>query len=248
MQFPVTLPGGFHPHPVFELLAYTLGFQLFLWLRRTRGEPFDADRRILLLAITVAGAFVGAKVLAWLVDPATLWAERGDWRVWVEGKTIVGGIVGGLVAVEVAKRRMGITRSTGDLYAIPLALGIAVGRVGCFLTGLEDRTYGIATGGAWGVDLGDGVLRHPTQLYEIAFLLGLAVVLWRRMRAGHADGDLFKLFLLGYMAWRLVLGFLQPGAALLGLGAIQWTALLVLAVYARHIPRLVRTPAPRATS
>ena len=95
------------------------------------------------------------------------------------GKTIVGALVFGMIAVELMKRYIGLQQSTGDLYAIPLALGIAIGRIGCFLTGLADDTYGVATSLPWGVDFGDGVHRHPTQLYEIAFLLALIPVLFR---------------------------------------------------------------------
>jgi phosphatidylglycerol---prolipoprotein diacylglyceryl transferase len=97
----------------------------------------------------------------------------------VGGKTIVGALAFGLIAVELMKRFIGLRTSTGDLYAIPLALGIAIGRIGCFLTGLSDNTYGTPTTLPWAINFGDGVPRHPTQLYEIAFLLVLIPVLYR---------------------------------------------------------------------
>jgi phosphatidylglycerol---prolipoprotein diacylglyceryl transferase len=97
----------------------------------------------------------------------------------VGGKTIVGALVFGLISVEIMKRYIGLRPSTGDLYAIPLALGIAIGRIGCFLTGLSDNTYGIPTRLPWAVDFGDGIPRHPTQLYEIAFLLALIPLLYK---------------------------------------------------------------------
>ena len=56
------------------------------------------------------------------------------------GKTIVGALMGGWITVEVMKRYIGFRTSTGDLYAIPLAIGIAPRRMGCFLTGLSDNT------------------------------------------------------------------------------------------------------------
>jgi phosphatidylglycerol:prolipoprotein diacylglycerol transferase len=59
------------------------------------------------------------------------------------GKTIVGAILMGTIAVEFAKRRVGITRRTGDLFAIPLAVGIAIGRLGCLLAGVADNSYAI---------------------------------------------------------------------------------------------------------
>jgi len=73
------------------------------------------------------------------------------------GKTIVGALIFGLLTVEFVKRYIGLNQSTGDLYAIPLSLGIAIGRIGCFLTGLSDNTYGIPTSLPWGINFGDGI-------------------------------------------------------------------------------------------
>jgi phosphatidylglycerol---prolipoprotein diacylglyceryl transferase len=94
------------------------------------------------------------------------------------GKTIVGALIFGLISVELIKRYIGLRQSTGDLYAIPLALGIAIGRIGCFLTGLSDNTYGTPTNLPWAINFGDGIPRHPTQLYEIAVLLLLIPCLY----------------------------------------------------------------------
>ncbi len=80
------------------------------------------------------------------------------------------------------KRYIGLRTSTGDLYSIPLALGIAIGRIGCFLTGLSDNTYGIPTSLPWAINFGDGIPRHPTQLYEILFLLCLIPFLYHVLK------------------------------------------------------------------
>ncbi len=77
------------------------------------------------------------------------------------------------------KRSIGLQQSTGDLYAIPLAVAIAIGRIGCFLTGLPDNTYGTPTNLPWAVNFGDNIPRHPTQLYEIIFLVTLVPFLYR---------------------------------------------------------------------
>ena len=157
------------------------------------------------------------------------------------GKTIVGGLAGGLIAVELVKKRFGVTSATGDLFAIPLAAGIAIGRIGCFLTGLADQTYGNLTSLPWGVDFGDGVARHPTQLYEIAFLAVLVLVLLAFSQQHHGQGDVFKVFMIGYMGWRLLIDFVKPEQRLLGISAIQVVCLLILAYYSRDLIRIVRS-------
>ena len=149
MHFPVVFhPFGFElpAHLVFEILAYTLGFQLFLFLRRrekTDSVPFE--QMAWLLVGAVFGALFGSKLLAWLEHPQHYWSLRSDPQAILAGKTIVGGLLGGWVGVEIAKKFQHIHTRTGDAYALPLILGIAVGRVGCFLTGLADMTHGIAT-------------------------------------------------------------------------------------------------------
>ena len=237
MTFPVyfeLLGARVHPHLVMELLGYAGGFQLYLWLRRREGRraPGDVPEAVASMWVIVGcifGAFVGSKVLAWAESWQHYWAHRGDPRVWAGGKTIVGGLLGGWVGVEIAKKCVGIRRSTGDLFVFPLILGMCLGRVGCFLTGLEDRTHGVATGLPWGVDFGDGVRRHPAQLYEIAFLivLGVALLIRRRMSPWE-NGRMFRWFMLGYLAFRFAIEFIKPVTRWPGvnLSAIQIASLI----------------------
>jgi phosphatidylglycerol---prolipoprotein diacylglyceryl transferase len=168
-----------HPHLFFESLAYLLAFATYLHLRREFGDPIVLPLRWATLAAAVAGAALASKVLYWLEDPRATLQNIHNPAYLLGGKTIVGALIGGLITVELMKRYIGLHTSTGDLYAIPLASGIAVGRIGCFLTGLGDNTYGTATTLPWGVNFGDGIPRHPTQLYESVFLLLLIPLLFR---------------------------------------------------------------------
>jgi prolipoprotein diacylglyceryltransferase len=161
----------FIPTFFFEALAYLFAVCAYLLLRRRFGDPIDTPLRWVITAVAVVGALVGAKLLYWVENPWLSWQRRGDVAYFVGGKTIVGALGFGLLAVELSKRYLGLRRSTGDLFAIPIAFGIAIGRLGCFLSGLEDNTYGTPTALRWGVDFGDGTRRHPTQLYEAVFLL-----------------------------------------------------------------------------
>ena len=216
-----------HPHPVVEVIAYSAGFQFYLLLRRRWPRPAVAlpfERNMWCIVGAVFGALFGSKVLAWLESPQHYWAAwHATAAALLGGKTIVGGLLGGWVGVEIAKKGLGITGRTGDVYVFPLILGMSIGRVGCFLTGLPDHTYGVETSLPWGVDFGDGAARHPTQLYEIVFLLALGLALLLRMRRPWVDGEVFRLFMLGYLGFRFAVEFIKPRyTGYLGLSAIQW--------------------------
>lgn len=244
MTFPVLVPLGplrLHPHLLFDVLAYGIGFRLFLLQRRRFGDTVDAHARWSVIAAAILGAAIGSKVLVWFVDPAETLAHWRDPVFLLGGKTIVGGLIGGLVSVELEKRWAGITRRTGDLFAMPLAAGIAIGRIGCFLSGLPDRTYGVPSSLPWAVDFGDGIARHPTQLYETAVMTLAAVVLGRLTRLPHREGDVFKLFMVTYFAWRLAVDALKPEVrVLLWLSSLQWASLAVLVYYGHDLRRWIR--------
>jgi prolipoprotein diacylglyceryltransferase len=242
MTFPVFLRIGplvLHPHWVFETLAYSVGFLAYRRLRVRTGDVVDAGTRWWIIGAAAVGGLAGSRLLALFEDPARIGELSSDPIALLSGKTIVGGLIGGLAAVEWIKRRLHVTVATGDLLAMPLALGIAVGRIGCFLSGLADGSHGVATSAPWGVDFGDGVSRHPTQLYEVLFLIILAVVLASSARRLTVVGDRFKLFMIGYMAFRLLADFLKPAPRVAGLSIIQWACLATIAYYAPHVPRLV---------
>ena len=247
MPFPTWIelgPARLHPHVLFELAGYAVGFRLYLAARARAGDHLGERSRWWVIAAAICGAALGSKAVFWALDPALTAASFLDPAYTLGGKTIVGGLAGGLLGVELAKKALGLARATGDLFAIPLAAGIAIGRIGCFLTGLDDHTHGVATTAPWGVDFGDGVLRHPTQLYEIGFLVALIGLLLWLGRRPTPEGLRFQVFLGGYMAFRLLVDFLKPGLALAGLTAIQWTCAAVLVHYAWSARR---APRPEAT-
>jgi phosphatidylglycerol---prolipoprotein diacylglyceryl transferase len=172
--------------------AFLTAWWQLRWGLRQRGALDEEDASALLLAAGVGG-IVGAKVYyAWLY---------GDWRLLFDRSGLVwyGGLIGGAAAVLWTARRRRLTWPlVADVAAPAVAIGYALGRVGCFLVGDD---YGIATGLPWGVAFphglpfpttagnmrpfggfidpaaapGDLVPVHPTQLYEVA--AGL-VVLW----------------------------------------------------------------------
>jgi phosphatidylglycerol:prolipoprotein diacylglycerol transferase len=249
MSFPVYISLGslkIHPHFAFETLAYAIAFRVYLLMRKRNGDTLDDGNRWWMIAAAAMGAVVGSKVLYWFENPALTAAHWREPAYLMAGKTIVGALIGSLFAVELAKRHLGITRRTGDLFAVPLCVGIAVGRIGCFLTGLDDHTAGIATSLPWSVNFGDGIARHPTQVYEIFFAVALGLFLFRRMLRQFVPGDIFKMFMVAYFSFRIACDFLKPDVRVfLGLSSIQWACLFMLAYYS---PDWLRWLTPRTVS
>src|SRR5580658_5586007 len=143
------IPIGSHPawHSLFETLAYAAGYATFRWMRSRRGDPIGEPQRWTVLAAAAVGALAGSRLLGIAEQWPTVlaaWRSGQTLRLLVVpgGKTIVGGLLGGWLAVEMVKKLTGIRRRTGDLFALPLCVGIAVGRIGCFIAGLADDTYG----------------------------------------------------------------------------------------------------------
>lgn len=236
MHFPVefhVLGLKLHAHFVFEALGYAIGFQTYRILRKRRNdEKLDVETFLWVLAGCITGAMLGSKLLAWAESWPEYRARWGDVVFWMGGKTIVGGLIGGWIGVEIVKRILRVRVRTGDLYVVPLCVGMAIGRVGCFLSGLDDHTHGVATSLPWAVDFGDGVRRHPAQLYEILVLVVIAVATSigiHRLRL--AAGTWFRLFVLSYMLWRFGVEFIKPSwKGYAGLSAIQWASLLTAIV------------------
>jgi phosphatidylglycerol:prolipoprotein diacylglycerol transferase len=229
------------------------------WQGRHAVEPLrDRGSLIAVLVGALAGASIGARLVGALEFAPELWRRQAPLAAWFAGQSLVGGLLGAIAGVELAKRWAGIRQATGDAFLLPLAVGIAVGRLGCLAAGLEDGTHGVPTTLPWGMDLGDGVPRHPVQLYEILVVLAFGVALHRargvaRVSRATRAGDAFRTFVVGYLLFRFGVEVLKPPfgaermagdgavpALYLGLTAIQIVALVGALAYAPAALRLLR--------
>src|SRR5438105_11984743 len=190
-------------HLAFEIAGYIAGAATYVSLRARGRDPIDDRSRTTAFAGAALGAAIGTRLLVLISYPHTPLSQ-----FFFAGKTIVGGLLGGLIGVEIAKMLSGIKRSTGDLLVYPLIVAMIIGRIGCFLAGSIDNTAGKPTSLPWGIAIGDNVRRHPVALYEIAFLLILAFALGSR--AITREGDRFRIFLASYLAFRLAIDFPKP--------------------------------------
>jgi prolipoprotein diacylglyceryltransferase len=217
-------------HTIFDVLAWlTAGAMAWLvarsgWLAssvRTR-SPFNDPYYFIALGL---GAIAGAILFGSLnLDLAGRF---------VLGHSIAGAIAGGIVAIEIFKLATGVRGSTGAQFVAPLAAGIAVGRWGCFFAGLPDYTFGTPTSLPWGVDFGDGVMRHPVQLYESFSMLAFLLFYLREIARGNVfvQRQGFYLFVAFYALQRFAWEFLKPYPHLAGPFNIFHALSLVLLAY-----------------
>ncbi len=154
--------------------GYLTGLLAFLWMARRRGMATEGI--LLLVAVGLVGGLLCAGLTQRLVTGSA-------------GKTVLGGIAGGYLSVMLAKRLLGIRRPTGDLFAVAICAGEAVGRWGCFFGGC---CYGRPTHLPWAVWQHEAY-RHPTQIYlslaSLAILLMLLTLECRPQLSGTSRGN-----------------------------------------------------------
>lgn len=202
-------------HYIFDLFALLSGVLVSFWFRRKYGlvRPVGVTQEsqhhyylLVLLFGLIGGSILFGTLNLYLSGQAGV------------AKSMLGGVFGAIVSAEIFKYFAGIRQSTGLYFVSGLIVLIAVGRIGCFLAGLEDFTYGIETSLPWGVDFGDGLKRHPVQLYEtyamLAFLMVLLISYPKRPFFWQTQG--FYLFVLFYASQRFIWEFLKPYSAVFG--------------------------------
>jgi phosphatidylglycerol---prolipoprotein diacylglyceryl transferase len=213
-------------HLIFDLLAAlaALGVTLAVWAWRLRDRPLPHTGSGYLTALSL-GILLGSYSLG----TANLWLTG----IPGIGRSILGALLGGILAVELYKRATGITGSTGLIFVPTFATLVTVGRIGCALSGLEDHTYGLPTALPWGHDFGDGIPRHPVAVYEsltmAGFLAYALMALARRDPRFMTQG--FYLMTGFYALQRLGWEFLKPYAPLLGPLTLMHLACLALLAY-----------------
>lgn len=199
-------------HSLFVALGVLAAAIVFVVEARRRGQTDDR------IWYVVLGALVGGAIFMRLGP----WFQHLDLREnaslpeqWLYGnRSILGGLFGAWVGVHIAKRLVGYESRTGDLFAPAVALGMAIGRFGCFFTELP----GTPTGSSFGIRLDAedaarlgapaGVPLHPSFAYEIAFQAAAFVVIWFWLRHRLVSpGETLTFYLLGYGVFRFLVEF-----------------------------------------
>lgn len=219
-------------HLILEYLAFFLAFRYYLWLRRNSIDKISGTNRLSIIFGAIIGAFVGSRLIGFLENPMITLNTTNLLHL-MNTKSIMGGLFGGLLGVEAAKKIIKEPNSSGDLFTFPIMLGIIIGRVGCFLSGINEFTFGKETNFILGMNLGDGKLRHPTALYEIGYLVFLFFILKKiKPLITGESGLLFKIFMISYFGFRFFIEFIKPNIFFVaGLSSIQWLCIICWLYY-----------------
>ena len=214
-------------HTLFDLLAWLCaGAAGWALSRANIVRTVPAASQMPYMAAVLFGAGVGAYVFGTV---NMLLSGRAELA-----RSIEGAVAGGIIAVELYKHIAGITARTGARFALPFALGVAIGRLGCYFAGLDDFTYGTPTELPWGHDFGDGVPRHPVQLYESATMAAFALfyVACLRLRNIFVINNGFMLAVGFYGLQRFVWEFFKPYGTIIGPFTLFHALSIALFVYA----------------
>ncbi|MDH2206030.1 MULTISPECIES: prolipoprotein diacylglyceryl transferase [Empedobacter] len=236
IDFPVSIEIFGHSvliHPIFESVGIFIAMRYYAFLRKRNKSSLSTIQSFGIIIGALVGALLGSKIIGTLENPQAFLDAENQFLFFWTSNTIVGGLTLGLIGVELTKKIIGHKESTGDLIVFPLILAMIIGRIGCFLTGVYEQTYGIETTSIFGMNLGDGLMRHPVALYEIVYLLLLWIVLKIiQEKYIYPSGYLFQIFMLAYFLFRFCLDFIKPIHPLfLGLSSIQLTCVCVIIYY-----------------
>ena len=206
------------------LLGYLTGIIAFAAMAARRRLLTTGMLRV--MSAGVVGGLLFALLAQWLVSGS-------------EGKSVLGGVAGGYLTVLVYKRLIGLKRPTGDLFAVAVSAGEAVGRWGCFFAGC---CYGKPWHGPWAIHR-DGEWRHPTQIYlslANAAILGVLLLVERKR---PAENTLWFLQGTLYCVARFTIEFFRAGPLTsIGLTSAQIACAFGFVFFGVGLWRILRQP------
>ncbi len=226
-------------HLILEYAAFFIAFRYYIFLRKHQQDKISSLNRLSIILGAVIGALIGSRLIGFLENPL-IDLSTETFVYLLNTKTIMGGLFGGLLGVEISKKIIGEKSSSGDLFTFPIILGIFIGRIGCFLSGTNEFTYGTETSFFTGMELGDNILRHPVSLYELIFLILLFIFLQHlQKKKTLQNGMLFQYFMILYFVFRFFIEFIKPNIFhILGLTSIQYLCILCVLYYHKTVRNL----------
>lgn len=207
-----------HIKIIYDAAGYIAAFGVTWWYSKKVFHPGELPnpfagrmQRAEYMLVVLAAAMLGAVCVS--TFDGMMITERQLATGVILSKSIAGAIFGGVIGAEGYKYLRGIRVATGILFLPGIVVGVLVGRVGAIATGLRDFTYGLPTHLPWGMDFGDGILRHPTMIYEMVLLGVFLIVFSARLASAQRAWWIqngFYVFVVVYFIYRFLVGFIQP--------------------------------------
>ncbi|MEZ4104020.1 MAG: prolipoprotein diacylglyceryl transferase [Candidatus Paceibacterota bacterium] len=228
-------------HQITELLATLVGVHLYL--KSKEKDTLNDEQRLYVIIGALIGALFFSRLIADLENPE-LFFNPSNILYYFTNKTIIGGIAGGIIGIEITKKIFGIRAWTGNRALAPLIVAIIIGRIGCFVAGVQDGTVGGPCNYFWCLEQGDDVLRHPNSLYEITFLSLFLFSYFYILRLKDSvvrkilvePGVAFRIFIIMYFSLRFSIEFLKDiNPLVLGLNSIQVICLIFVVWYIKDL-------------
>jgi phosphatidylglycerol:prolipoprotein diacylglycerol transferase len=235
-----------HSYGLMVFLAFAFG----VWLAVRRGRKIGiTDEKVLDMSVWVlVSAIVGARVayvMFHLDEFRGRWLDvinpfQSDGTIGIGGLVVLGGVVLTVLVMGWYFRKHGLpVLKMLDMFIPPLAFGIAIGRIGCFLNGCcfgmpTDSPLGVvfpACSGAGQMFPGQHI--HPTQVYEFIYAAMIGIVLLLRSPRKRFEGELFYLFLLLYGPFRFfneTLRYYRSGMIIFESGDFSFTVSMFISL------------------
>jgi phosphatidylglycerol:prolipoprotein diacylglycerol transferase len=210
-------------YSIFIVLALIVGIAVYYY-NAIKSNSIN-DNSFYMAISALVGGVLGAKIPIWIINFPLIISQPSLSTIF-SGRTIIGGLLGGMLSVIWIKRKLRIKTKRGNLFAPSVALGITVGRIGCFLRGC---CYGVPTTLPWGVNFGDGIMRHPTQFYEAIFTFVLFVYFQFFYKKPAVPGEMFGKLMVYYFVFRFFEEFIRANQIYyLHFSYFQWLSIGVL--------------------
>lgn len=231
---------GVHWYGLLYLAAFIIAWQLLPRLQHLRGLTLDRERWGTILTAGVLGVLIGGRLgfilfyapLYFLSHPLEVFA------VWQGGMASHGGFIGVAIALFYVLHRESyeMKLKIADLITVPVAIGLALGRLGNFI---NQELYGTPTSLPWGMSFPPALgLRHPVQLYDMMIQLSIALCCFFLLKTQTKlrPGRVFAIFLLSYGIARFFLEIVREQQGMLyGVGQLllsegQWLTVPLIAI------------------
>lgn len=202
---------------LFNGIGVAVGLLVYWFESRRRKLNTDGMAKVAIIGI-ICG-ILAARLIERIAEGANFGSMMNPL---IGGRTILGGVLGGWIAVEVTKRRMGIRVSTGPLWALAMPIGEFFGRIGCYFNGC---CFGKTCSLPWAI-YQHGEMRHPTQLYMAGASLAIFVISWTL----RDHPKVFPIYMILWAGSRFIIEFFREPAgkpALLSLAQIACLAIIV---------------------